>query len=161
MLLLYLSRLGNAIAQFRNPSGKTVKMRFDHVKGKVKQRPIFFVNSPYSGRILWSGQQSCGLVKAVLGQVGAGYIGTLAPIPSDFAIQVANAFLKRASSQGVRPAYFLSELRAHTWKRYEEVMTKPELREKAWLRFLYSLMYIYYGNPQALLKVVPTQSTSS
>jgi hypothetical protein len=151
----------SVIAQLRNSSGQTVKLRFDDVEGLVEQRPIFFVNSPYSGRILWSGQKSCGLVKAVLTQVASGYIGALGPVHPAFAAWVANQFLAASSSQGVRPAYFLRKLRAFAVKEFQEAMTDPTLREKARRKLLYSFMYVYYGNPRALLKVVPTQSTSS
>jgi hypothetical protein len=151
----------SAIEQFRNYLGQSVKLRFDFVEGDLAQRPIFFVNAPYSGRILWSGQESCGLLKAVLRQVASGYIGALGPVHPELSAWVANKFLEDSVSQGVCPAYFLRNLRALAVKEFQEAMTEPTLRENAQLRLLYLFMYVYYGNPRALLKVVPNQSAFS
>lgn len=136
------------------------KCRFDYVAGRLNSKPLFFVNSPSSGHILWSGQKACGLINAILTQVGSGCIGTLGYTHPQIATWIAKRFLREANSQnGVSPADFLKQLRLYTVNKLRNA--NQHERKRAELFFLYIFMYVYYGNPQAKLKVVPECSNLS
>ncbi|MBD2101784.1 hypothetical protein [Leptolyngbya sp. FACHB-261] len=157
--LVYLSCNGvltygdeqNVLSKLHNPSNVTVKFRFDDVEGILDPRPVFFANASYSGRLLVHDHQPCGLTQAALTQVAASYIGTLGPVGRLFAAQLAQFLLSAAtSSQGMQPAQLLRKLRAEVASRLRNTKVPLERRKRD---FLYTFMYVYYGNPKAYLKL--------
>jgi hypothetical protein len=148
----------NRLSRFK-PYEENVKIRFNLVSGKLNPRPIFFVNAPYSGRLLKSGQQWSGLARASLKQVAASYIGTIGPIEPSYAARFAQRLLEEAmSEQGVKPAELLREMRAQAI----ELLNAPELTddeyECAYKELAYPFMYVHYGHPQDWLKIIGPQN---
>lgn len=121
---------------------RPVKFRYSNVEGELNPRPLFFVDAAYSGRILRSAGNFRGLAQATLTQVASAYIGTLGPVPRDFAAQVAQEFLTAAKA-GVQPALLLRKLRARAAASLRDPQLPPAQRR----RFLYAFLYVYYGNP--------------
>ncbi len=136
------------------PYEEPVKIRLDLAEGRVKPRPVFFANAPYTGRILVSEKHVYGLAKAMLTQMAASYIGLLAPIDRRYAGQFAQDLLVAAlSDEGVKPAELLRKARAEAVAR----LTDPKLSQEEWARarleFIYPFMYVHYGNPNDWLKL--------
>jgi hypothetical protein len=152
----------NSITRFSRfkPYEKIEQIRFNVVSGKLKPRPIFFVNAPYSGRFLKSGQQWCGLARATLKQVAASYIGTIGPIDPSYAARFAQRLLEEAmSEQGVKPAELLRYMRAQAIELLSnEKLTQDEF-ERAYRELAYPFMYIHYGHPQDWLKIIGPQKS--
>jgi hypothetical protein len=136
------------------PYQNDVRIRFDLLGGKLKPRPIFFVNAPYSGRMHKSGQQWCGLARATLKQVAASYIGTLGPIEPAYAARFAQRLLKEATSdKGVKPAELLREMRVQAIEQLNNKELNEEDYERAYKELAYPFMYVHYGHPQDWLKI--------
>lgn len=144
------------------PYEKTVQIRLELAEGRLKPRPVFFANAPYTGRILVSDKHIYGLAKAFLTQLAASYIGLLAPIDRRYAGQFAQDLLAAAlSEEGVKPAELLRKARVEAVAR----LTDPRLSSEEWARarleFIYPFMYVHYGNPQDWLKLkAPRQSAA-
>lgn len=136
------------------PYENDVQIRFNFVGNRLNPRPLFFANAPYSGRIFKTGQKAYGLARAILRQVAASYIGTLGPVKRDYATRVAELLLEAAaSSEGVRPAELLRQLRAEAYERLMDESLPSEEVERAYAEFALPFMYVYYGHPHDLLKV--------
>jgi hypothetical protein len=134
----------------------SVSFRFNLLAGKLEPRPVFFVNAPYSGRLAWQRGRTFGLVKEVLAQVGAGYIGTMGPVSRADAVRVAQRLFQAASAaEGVQPAQLLRELRAEAVRELDEAIQagKPQKVKEARERLRAAFLYVYYGNPRARLRV--------
>lgn len=152
-----------ALTRLGDTEGRSIKLTFDDVEGLVRQRPIFLVTAPYSGRLLSSAGKTCGFVKATLTLVASGYIGTLANVPPKIGDQVIEIFLRAASTQtGVNPAEFLKRLREKCVSDYQQTQRNgnPEKIDQKKRLLLYVFTFIYYGNSQARLKLVPFGSSS-
>jgi hypothetical protein len=145
------------------PYKETVQIRLELAEGRLKPRPVFFANAPYTGRLLVSQKHIYGLAKAFLTQMAASYIGLLAPIDRHYAGQFAQEFLTAAlSEEGVKPAELLRKARAEAVARLADRRLSSEEWARARLEFIYPFMYVYYGNPQDLLKLTaPNQSGTS
>jgi hypothetical protein len=142
----------DALARLRampKPYESSVRFSYEDVEGNVDPRPLFFVDSAFSGRVLRKGQELCGLAQATLTQVAVGYIGTLGPVDRRYAAKVAERFLE-AAEKGVRPAELLRQMRASAAKQLVDTNIPKKVRVAD---FLHTFMYVYYGNPCALLKV--------
>jgi hypothetical protein len=158
--LLVYGDEGDLLADLHAVYGDPVRIRFQEVEGLLDPRPLFFVNAPYSARVLRRGAACCGLAQAALVQVASGYIGTIGPVPESFACHVAQRFLEAAAQPGgVRPAEFLRALRADAAKAIVQRLSLPE-RESARRQFLAASMYVYYGNPLARVRLTGSPATA-
>jgi hypothetical protein len=139
----------DAITQLPEAYERAVTVSYAIAEGCVEPRPLFFVDSAFSGRILRKGQKLCGLAQETLTQVAVGYIGTLGPMDPAFAAKVAEQFLA-AAEKGVRPAELLRQMRATAATRLvdKNIPSKDRLAN-----FLQTFMYVYYGNPFMTVKV--------
>jgi hypothetical protein len=142
-----LARLG----AMQKPYDAQVRLQFYNVVGRLNPRPVFLVDSAFSGRVLRRGQKLCGLAQAILTQVAGGYIGTLGPVDRKHAAKIAEEFLSEAE-KGVQPATLLRRLRAEAEKQLLDPQIPKKEREA---NFLQAFMYVYYGNPLARLQVNP------
>lgn len=123
-----------------------VRVRFEYAEGRLSPRPLFFADSPYSGRILRDGDRSCGLAKSLLAQVASGLIGTLGPVEREHALRIARRFLEAyQTDEGLRPADLLRQLRRET----------DALGPMATDADYYPYLYAYYGNPGAVIRMPP------
>ncbi len=120
------------------------------------QRPIVFVNAFHSGRLIREpNQRPEGLPEVFLARLARGYIGTLGPASPAYAAQIAHAIFQASFAEdGIRIGEVLKTLRRRVVR---------QLREKAspenWLRYIYTFMYIYYGNPFTRLQLVPADES--
>jgi len=86
-----------AVARYPDP----IQIRFDLAEDCVDPRPLFFVNAPFSARMLRRGSRLSGLARAALAQVAAGYIGLLGPVDRSAAGRLASCLVKRATGAAV------------------------------------------------------------
>ena len=119
-------------------------------------RPVLFVNACHSARLLRDDtsrniSKLYGLPEVLLAHVASGYIGTLGPVGSAYAAQIAKAILTEAYSlpEGVHIADKLRQLRQSA----VDQLTANDASDENWLRFIYTFMYVYYGNPLARLRL--------
>ena len=137
----------------------SVFVRFDNAEGGIDPRPVFFANAPHSGRVFSVRGATTGLAKAALSQIAAGYIGTLGPVDRAFAARQGEDFLaSAATTSGVRPAERLRDWRAKAADRLAAGGLAGQELEQATREFYYAFMYVYYGNPQACLRVAPIRA---
>lgn len=137
------------------PYDQDVKLRFEEVSDVLEPRPIFFVNAPYTGLILKSGQKACGIARAILKQVAASYIGVLAPVERAYAARFAQKLLEEAASaSGVKVAEFLRRQRAEAAARIKK---GKQLTQEEWKlarrEVAYPFLYVHYGHPNDWLKL--------
>lgn len=154
--LLYYGDETDVIAHLSRfaPYNEDVRIRFNTVSNHLKPRPLFFANAPYSGRLLKTGQQNCGLARAILKQVAASYIGTLGPVERSYAIRFARTLLEAAcSEEGVRPAELLRQLRAQAIERLRDKRLPQAERVRAYKELAYPFMYVHYGHPLDSIKI--------
>lgn len=114
-------------------------------------RPIFFVNASHSARLVRDAEGLFGLPEITLDRVASGYIGTLGPVESTHAINLAGYILETVQSApavGIQPAEILRQLRAEAARKLEENETSENLRA-----FVNAFLYVYYGNPLARLRL--------
>jgi hypothetical protein len=137
------------------------QFRFDDVEGQLAIRPFFFVNAPYSGRMRWQDQQPCGLIAAALTQVASSYVGILGPMDDSFSKLIIEKFLELAlKEEGVQPAIFLRQLRQSVVNQSIDQKVSVKAR-KRWRDLIpYVFTYVYYGNPNARVKVVYASDNS-
>ena len=118
-------------------------------------RPVFFINACHSGRVIKPkgrlGFQ--GLPIVLLKRIAASYVGTLGPVGSMFASQIGRYVLEtiRNSQNGESLAELLRQLRAMA----AEQLTADIDSKTNQLRFIYTFMYVYYGNPLLKLSLHP------
>lgn len=145
---------GNEPQQIRqaisNPYGKPVKIRFEQVQALVGKRPMVFVNACHSARLY--GNNSYGLVRILLARFASGYIGTIGSVEPSYAARVAHSILHNVSSTDdeVVLTELLRRLRQLVADRYTSNSALLENK----LEFVYTFMYVYYGNPYARLRLM-------
>ena len=133
------------------PARPGVRVRFNQAENRLAHRPVFFVNAPFSACVRWQEGQARGLVSAVLGQVGAGYLGTLGPVCRGAARLSERLLRAAAAREGVRPAELLRDLRAEAVDQFHKTQkdangTESERVEaRSWFHCTFS--YVYYGDP--------------
>jgi len=119
--------------------------------------PAVFVNACHSGRLRGDGEGVFGLPTVFLRKVADGYIGTLGAVNQSQASIIGSRILRafREDDKGVRPSELLRRLRHEAWKALDSRQRTGE----GWLRFLFTFMYVYYGNP--LVRVLLRRRDSS
>lgn len=138
-----------------NPGNRLIPLLLENLDGSDQDRPILFINACHSGRVIRRKEEYRlhGLPVVMLKRIGAGLIGTLGPVGSTYASDIAEHILRAILEQpeGVQPAQLLRQLRAMA---AQQLISNRESRENQ-LRFIYTFMYVYYGNPQVLLRLLP------
>lgn len=137
---------GIALGELENPSGRLVCLNIEDVKRQEGSRPLLFVNACHSARLIRDSNGFYGLPEVFLARVASGYLGTLGPVGSAHAAKTASLIFREAVEKCIEPAEVLRRLRA----RAVAELAASEAREN-WLNFIYTFMYVYYGNP--LMKV--------
>lgn len=145
------------IGTLHNPSGQVPHVAFDSIpKIPEEIRPIFFVNACHSARLTRNALGIFGLPDILLSRIARGYIGTLGPVGSKHAANIAKHILDAASVEdGAQIAEVLRQLRAKAVNRLVHISENATLDD--WLMLLYSFMYIYYGNPLTQLQLPPIE----
>jgi hypothetical protein len=122
---------------------------FDFLKS---DRSIVFMNACHSGRLFRESQftgMKIGLATFFLERGARGVIGTMGKIEDRYAPKIAQCFLeeyKNAPDQSV--ATILRRIREQS---LQNLQTNPS--EENWSMFLFTFMYVYYGNPMTVLRL--------
>lgn len=142
-----------AYGSWHNPSKRLVPLQLELLPYHESERPILFVNACHSARVKRHGQKLHGLPIVMLKRVASGYIGTLGPVNSEYASEFASIALTAIhdADEGVQPAELLRRLRAIA---VQQLLTN-ERSQVNQLRFIYTFMYVYYGNPLTHLQLLP------
>jgi hypothetical protein len=114
------------------------------------KRPVFFVNACHSARLQKDAYGLYGLAEIVLSRFGDGYIGTLGPVGSEYAAQIAQQFIVLTQEYGLSPAEALRKIREKAAKLFQSDIHNQEYA----LNFLYTFMYVYFGDPLAQLQLI-------
>ncbi|MGB0386393.1 MAG: CHAT domain-containing protein [Ardenticatenaceae bacterium] len=151
----YNNRHKMAIGSLHNPSNRLISLDLEGLPAMEGERPVLFVNACHSARLMWDDYGPFGLPEVLLAYVASGYIGTLGPVGSRYAVKIAQQILHGAGTEknGVSPSEILRQLRAIAVKQLNE----NDL--SSWLKFIYTFMYVYYGNPLARLRLLPANQT--
>lgn len=142
-----------AYGSWHNPGNRLIPLQLEHLPYHELDRPVLFVNACHSARLKRHGQALHGLPIVMLKRVASGYIGTLGPVGSTYASEIASTILAaiRDTVEGSQPVELLRLLRASAAQRLNA--DKKSLENQ--LRFIYTFMYVYYGNPLAQLRLLP------
>ncbi len=141
-----------------NPSNRLIPLQLENLDTQQAERPILFVNACHSGRVIRRQEEYRlhGLPIVMLKRIASGYIGTLGPVGSTYASEIARYILDAMhdKTNGAKPVQLLRQLRAMAAKQLND--DKDSLENQ--LRFIYTFMYVYYGNPLARLSLLPVQN---
>lgn len=133
------------------PAQRIVNLDLEFFDRREVRIPVVFVNACHSGRLLGDGSETLGLPAVFLRKVADGYIGTLGPVNEVQAAAIGARILRifRESPCGVRLPEILRRLRHDA----AAALASQQLDRgaEAWRTFLFTFMYVYYGNP--LLRV--------
>lgn len=125
---------------------------FDFLK---THRSIIFMNACHSGRLRRERQytnQRMGLATFFLERGARGVIGTMGEIQDQYAPRIAQTFLAEyQKAPHLSVAAVLRKLREQV---LQNLQTNPS--EENWSMFLFTFMYVYYGNPMTVLRLTPS-----
>jgi len=140
----------NNVNSLHNPSQEFVHIPFESINKQEGPLPIFFVNASHSARLFSNGNQCYGLPEVILARVAEGYIGTLGFVEKSYSVKIAQSIIKECAApmEGIRASEILRQLRAHAIMQLNASATLD-----SWHEFIYTFMYVYYGNPQILLRL--------
>lgn len=116
--------------------------------------PVVIVNACHSGRLLGDGSGVFGLPAVFLRKVADSYIGTLGAVANAQAAEIGTSVLRafREAEGGARPSEILRRLRQEA----AAALDPQRLEPQSWRRFLFTFMYVYYGNPLLRLNLHQT-----
>jgi hypothetical protein len=124
-------------------------------------RCLAFLNACHSGRLVHDddlGDQPTdelhGFVDVFLGNGASGVVATLGKVGTDAAADLSVLVLNEAMDNGVAIAKLLRDWRAQAVLQLNKVRERqPRPEPKQYLPFLYAFMYVYYGEPLAVLQL--------
>lgn len=124
---------------------RIIDLDLELLERRAQRVPTVFVNACHSGRLCGQGDGLFGLPSVFLRKVADGYIGTLGEVNDAEAARIGTRILRafRENPGGIRPSELLRQLR-----REAAAALDPERSDReTWQRFLFTFMYVYYGNP--------------
>jgi hypothetical protein len=141
---------------FANTLNSLELYEFEGLTKWEEVRPIFFVNTCHSARLIERKSKLYGFPEITLIRIASGYIGTMAKVNSDYAAKMAQKLLHNAHTEpkGINIAERLKHIRREVVK---PLKTNPN--ENDWKAFINTFLYVYYGNPFARLKLKPAQTS--
>lgn len=144
-----------ALGSLKNPSNRLVALEVEDLPYHEIDfgRPVVFVNACHSARLHKSGDRFVGLPKVFLDRIACGYIGTIGSVESEFAVRIAEFILQDFQEEeiGISPAKALQKLRANALNNLKNNKHQKCCEDM----FLFSFMYIYYGNPLTKIYLAP------
>lgn len=138
-----------AIGGLRNPSRNVMALDIESIDDHKGARPLLFVNACHSARLIRDNERFIGLLEVFLARVANSYLGTIGPVGSLQAAEIAERIFDKGVRGTVEPAEILRELRAEAIAK----LAASESKE-AWLNFIYTFMYVFYGNPFIKINLV-------
>ncbi|MFN8444382.1 MAG: CHAT domain-containing protein [Caldilineaceae bacterium] len=120
-------------------------------------RPIVIVNACHSAWLFRHEGVRYGLSIALLQQIAKDFVGTIGPVSDKRAAEVAEAIFAKLNTpaNGMRLAELLRDIRTDAFRK----LTKSQSHMDDWLDFLYTFMYVYYGNPFSRLQLTLVADT--
>lgn len=116
-------------------------------------RPIAIVNACHSAYSMRKDQLRYGLPITMLRRIARDFLGTIGPVDSEFAANFISTLLANAAAEdGIRLAVALMEKRVEAFRRMKQNTQDP----KVWFDYLFTFMYVYYGNPFTSLHLLPS-----
>ncbi|WP_446383973.1 CHAT domain-containing protein [Coleofasciculus sp. E2-BRE-01] len=120
-----------------------------------KSRGIVFINACHSGREQAHASiphtYRMGFVELFLAKGARGVIGTLGAVGDSYAAKFARELIEASlRSPNLSVAALLRELRLRVVQKLPDEPTTQDL-----LPFIYTFMYVYYGNPMTVLRLTP------
>lgn len=128
-------------------------------------RSIIFMNACHSGRLRRDRQytnQRMGLATFFLERGARGVIGTMGEIQDQYAPRIAQAFLaeyKNEDNPRLSVAAVLRKLRQQALNKIQNLDPSPS--DDDWSMFLFTFMYVYYGNPMTVLRFTSSGGQAS
>ena len=128
----------------------------------VKKSPsIVFINACHSGRHqaypLIPKSYRVGFAELFLAQGARGVIGTLGAVGDRYAARFARDLIQESLNSPDLPVAAL--LRNLRWKVIQNLPENPTTEDL--LPFIYTFMYVYYGNPLTVLRLTPAGGQSN
>ena len=132
---------------------RLTEISFETVARRVDACSLFlFANCPYSALVIWEDDSPSGVAAKALSEVASGYLGTMGEIDTWLAEKLQANFLEFARQQnGVKPVYFLRNWRFTFAKML--LSDDEQKRERAERLLPYAFSYVYYGNPDDVVKI--------
>lgn len=159
---------GEGIGTHREtPAEQITRAMLELPKTHPDPRPLIFVNACDSARLKRDRRGSfAGLLEVMLVRYASGYIGTLGPVGSACASHIAGYLLHAASTtrEGILVAEALRELRAEAartirWQEQGELSQEEKKKqEEQRVNFIYTFMYVYYGNALTRLQLTGAEA---
>lgn len=159
---------GTVVGPRRDRAKQLTHLTLQVIDHQSSPRPIIFVNACDSGLVtrMKNAGKFIGLAEVALARFASGYLGTLGPVGSASAAKIAERLLQAASShpEGASIAEVLRQLRAEAaeaLRRFKKAVQNTssanasyqETQKALEAHFLYTFMYVYYGNPLTRLKL--------
>ncbi|WP_224248188.1 hypothetical protein [Hyalangium gracile] len=115
-----------------------------------KERPLIFINACHSGLLLRDDYGVSGLPERLLGTFAGAYLGVMGRIEEGIAASVGARILQAARAEG--GVCIPEELRRVRKEAFEKLnVNDPESRRA----YVSTFMYVFYGTPEAYLKLEP------
>ncbi len=145
--------------QKQYPSTLTAN-RLRVIDAHKEARPIAFINACESARVIRGDpHDNSSFVDVMLQNLASGYIGTLAKVGQREASTIARDFIVQGKAgNGATIAQVLRNMRRAATKELHQLRNLPPRNTQKMdceYKFLYTFLYVYYGNPLACLKLTP------
>jgi hypothetical protein len=127
-----------------------------------QSQSIVFLNACHSGRSrvddkFYRDSYRRGFAELFLTKGAAGVIGTLAQVNDTYAAKIAHSFIQASLQSPHMPiAVLLRNMRADAIKNLTRNSTEEEF-----FQFLYSFLYVYYGNPTTKLHLTKCEEPNN
>lgn len=156
---IFDSAIGEQDTKHRVSFSELCGWDFDFLK---TSRSIVFMNACHSGQLRrerhYTGETyRMGLATFFLERGASGVIGTMGKIEDRYAPRIAQIFL--AEYQKAPNLSVAAVLRKIREQALHNLQTNPS--EENWSLFLFTFMYVYYGNPMTVLRLIPSGGQSN
>lgn len=144
----------------QRPNNQLRSLETAHMPEHAEPRPVFFLNSCDSARILRDSRTDpSSFATSFLVQCASNYIGTMAPVGTEKASEIGESIIGQAkSAEGVQIAEALRVIRAQVVKKFCQADQENDAPRELQEELFYTFMYVYYGNPLARLRLLTVES---
>mgnify|MGYP006288393231 CR=1 FL=1 len=142
-----------AIGSKNIKSGRFRVLDLNYLSTDFCNRPLFIINACHSARIAIENKENFFGFPYVTQKIASGFIGTLGPVSSDYAVEIIKQLFNEHYNEknGITFAKALRKLRASVAK---DLKLNRRDSQKQY-KFIFTFMYVYYGNPLARLNLIP------
>ena len=120
----------------------------------IPTRPVVMINACYSALLFQQNGLCHGLAEVMLQNIARDFIGTIGRVGTERAAKITQSLFKPLDSQNeLCIAVALRDLRAEMVRRHRA----RELSREFWEDYLYTFLYVHYGNPYTKLRLHPAK----